>query len=164
MLFHILHYWRVKCEDITCKYTMLFVVDWSISILVWVQPVKPLHGPLCGLGTQYVNIYNCIYNAPPEVCPLVMLSCGFWECVDNLFYSYPLPELQGVMSHALVVLHKYNCPSANVASLNQKNWGPLFTKKTPSYQYGDSHYKPETVVRPSKVYNGDPYTRKTASS
>ena len=27
--------------------------------------------------------------------------------------------------------------------------GPLFTKKTPSYQYRDSHYKPETVVRPS---------------
>ena len=23
---------------------------------------------------------------------------------------------------------------------------PLFTKKTPSYQYRDSHYKPETVV------------------
>ena len=42
--------------------------------------------------------------------------------------------------------------------------GPLFTKKTPSYQYRDSHYKPETVVRLSEVYNGDPYTRKTASS
>ena len=27
--------------------------------------------------------------------------------------------------------------------------GPLFTRKTPSYQYRDSHYKPETVVRPS---------------
>ena len=27
--------------------------------------------------------------------------------------------------------------------------GPLFTKKTPSYQYRNSHYKPETVVRPS---------------
>ena len=27
--------------------------------------------------------------------------------------------------------------------------GPLFTKKMPCYQYRDSHYKPETVVRPS---------------
>ena len=27
--------------------------------------------------------------------------------------------------------------------------GLLFTKKTPSYQYRDSHYKAETVVRPS---------------
>ena len=27
--------------------------------------------------------------------------------------------------------------------------GPLFTKKTPSYQYRDSHYKPETAVRSS---------------
>ena len=29
------------------------------------------------------------------------------------------------------------------------NPGPLFTKETPSYQYMDSHYKHETVVRPS---------------
>ena len=29
------------------------------------------------------------------------------------------------------------------------NSGPLFTTKTPSYQYRDSQYKPETVVRPS---------------
>ena len=27
--------------------------------------------------------------------------------------------------------------------------GPLITKKTPSYQNRDSHYKAETVVRPS---------------
>ena len=27
--------------------------------------------------------------------------------------------------------------------------GPLFTKKTQSYQYRDSYYKIETVVRPS---------------
>ena len=49
-------------------------------------------------------------------------------------------------------------------AITQTSSGPLFTKKTPSYQYRDSHYKPEMVVRPSKVYNSDPYTRKTASS
>ena len=42
--------------------------------------------------------------------------------------------------------------------------GPLFTKKTPSYGYRDPHYKPKTVWRPSHVYNGNPYTDKTASS
>ena len=42
--------------------------------------------------------------------------------------------------------------------------GPLFTKKTPSYGYRDPHYKPKTVWRPSQVYNGNPYTDKTASS
>ena len=41
---------------------------------------------------------------------------------------------------------------------------PLYTKKMPSCQYRDSHYKPETVIRPSQVYNGDSYTCKTASS
>ena len=43
--------------------------------------------------------------------------------------------------------------SHNVAWGNNRcdwlNPAPLFTKKTPSYQYRDSHYKPETVVRPS---------------
>ena len=42
--------------------------------------------------------------------------------------------------------------------------GPLFTKKTPSYGYRDPHDKPKTVWRPSQVYNGNPYTDKTASS
>ena len=42
--------------------------------------------------------------------------------------------------------------------------GPLFTKTTPSYGYRDPHYKPKTVWRPSQVYNGNPYTDKTASS
>ena len=36
-----------------------------------------------------------------------------------------------------------------VACGNFVDPGPLFTKKTPSYQYRDSYYKPETVVRPS---------------
>ena len=43
------------------------------------------------------------------------------------------------------------------------NPGPLFTKKMPSYGYKDPHYKPKTVWRPSQVYNGNPYTDKTAS-
>ena len=30
--------------------------------------------------------------------------------------------------------------------------------------YRDPHYKPKTVWRPSQVYNGNPYTDKTASS
>ena len=42
--------------------------------------------------------------------------------------------------------------------------GPLFTKKTPSYGYRNPHYKPNTVWRPSQVYNGNPYTDKTVSS
>ena len=44
------------------------------------------------------------------------------------------------------------------------NAGPLFTKKTLSYVYRDPHDKPKTVWRPSQVYNGNPYTDKTASS
>ena len=39
----------------------------------------------------------------------------------------------------------------------------LFTKKMRSYGYKDPHYKPKTVWWPSQVYNGNPYTDKTAS-
>ena len=42
--------------------------------------------------------------------------------------------------------------------------GPLFTKMTSSYGYRYPHDKPQTVWRPSQVYNGNPYTDKTASS
>ena len=42
--------------------------------------------------------------------------------------------------------------------------GPLFTKKMLPSEYRDPHYKPKTVWRPSQVYNGNPYTDKTASS
>ena len=43
------------------------------------------------------------------------------------------------------------------------NTGPLFTKKIPSYWYRNSHYKPETVVGSSWVYNVDSFTHKTVS-
>ena len=49
-------------------------------------------------------------------------------------------------SNMLVVLIFHHKPVDN-PDINDS--GPLFTKKTWSYQYRDSHYKPETVVRPS---------------
>ena len=52
----------------------------------------------------------------------------------------------------------------DLCDLPKKNPGPLFTKKTPSYGYRDPHYKPKVVWRPSQLYNGNPYTDKTASS
>ena len=52
--------------------------------------------------------------------------------------------------------------SVNVITLGNTARGHQFTK-TQSHWYSDSHYKPETVVRPSQVYNGDSYTPKTAS-
>ena len=58
---------------------------------------------------------------------------------------------------------KYNVCSCQMLR-RQVNTGPLFTKKTPSYGYRDPHDKPKTVWRPSQVYNGNPYTDKTASS
>ena len=42
--------------------------------------------------------------------------------------------------------------------------GPLITKKTPSCRHRDPHNEPKLFWRPSQVYNGNPYTNKTASS
>ena len=43
-----------------------------------------------------------------------------------------------------------------------KNTGLIPRIKTPCYWYKDSKYKPEKVVRPSQVSNGESYTHKTA--
>ena len=53
-------------------------------------------------------------------------------------------------------------PQPNLAKLIKS--GPLFTKMPPSYGYMDPHDEPKTVWRPSQVYNGNPYTDKTAYS
>ena len=37
-------------------------------------------------------------------------------------------------------------------------------KNTPSYSHRDRHYKSKTVVKPSQVYNGDPFTNKASFS
>ena len=71
-------------------------------------------------------------------------------------------------------LHQASCGSLGAVYIEMGGWvwlywntGPLFTKMTPSYWYQEayrgSHYKPETIVRPSQGYNGDSYTHKTAS-
>ena len=52
----------------------------------------------------------------------------------------------------------------NLAAFSKCPPGPLFTKKTQSYGYRDHHDKPKTVWQPFQVYNGNPYTDKTASS
>ena len=59
-----------------------------------------------------------------------------------------------VWAVCVVDLSSYGGPTESAAAKTGKlviclrltNPGPLFTKKTPSYQYRDSHYKPETVV------------------
>ena len=51
------------------------------------------------------------------------------------YLSFEVTHREKILSHAGIHLIIYP--------------GPLFTKKTPSYQYRDPHYKPETVVRPS---------------
>ena len=49
----------------------------------------------------------------------------------------------------------------DIRNTEHGHW-PLFTNKTQSYWYKDSHYKPETVIRPSQIYNGDSYTHNIA--
>ena len=46
---------------------------------------------------------------------------------------------------------------------NHKTPRPLFTKKTPSYQYRKSHCGDKTVVRSSDLHNGIFFTGKMTS-
>ena len=82
---------------------------------------------------------------------------------DTIWPHRHKPTLVQVMACCLTAPSHYlhQCWLNN----NEVQWqssGPLFTKKTPSYGYRDPHDKP--VWRPSQVYNGNPYTDKTASS
>ena len=70
-----------------------------------------------------------------------------------------LRNIQGKMYNVSVPF--IHCYSPYITKYDDP--GSLFIKKKLAYWYKDSHYKPETVARPSQVYNGDSYARKTAS-
>ena len=91
--------------------------------------------------------------------PICLLIDLYLTCLDN--------EVADIISFRPLERHENSNFIANVISIDDlATWviiasagmllvfcyrnipGPLFTK-TPSYQYRDYHYKPETVVRPS---------------
>ena len=55
--------------------------------------------------------------------------------------EYPVATAIKTLSHQI--------PGLFLPMVDTMTPGPLITKKIPSYQYRDSHYKPETVVRTS---------------
>ena len=77
---------------------------------------------------------------------------NWWACPPGPWWQYPSsPEGWGVKMQVMLLnqaLWKILTVWRQCATMAPSP-GPLFTKKTPSYQYRDSHYKPERVVRPS---------------
>ena len=103
----------------------------------------------------YVATFRCSYL-------LSLLDVFLWlKCLDFAWIVVPwIIKQLWFFSRSMGVLW----PVFEIVSDRRTRSGPLFTKKTLSYGYRDPHYKPKTVVRPSQVYNGNPYTDKTASS
>ena len=109
----------------------------------------------------FVPMTNTIYiffNSPMRVIygGLFLITCNIfaviWWSLQHfnivlLIKEMPLWTYDHLMT-VLIVTMWFPIPMRHYLLLNQVP-GPLFTKKTPSYQYRDSHYKPETVVRPS---------------
>ena len=97
-------------------------------------------------------------------CSLCVLPCYIgWRDIEILYIWY---ILYITITSDNFFYHTAHCVlrMSIKISLNLRNPGPLFTKKTPSYGYRDPHYKSKTVWWPSQVYNRNPYTDKTASS
>ena len=141
-----------KKEYCGCKKRHILFAGWEhggwrwnmLMAVIWCREeyISDLKTAWYGMNWRCENCQHTYPTEVPTTLPLDVrptVSCLWWQ--RNVGYiSLKWRDHQG------------DCP------------GPLFAKKTPSYQYRDSHYKPETVVRPSQVYNGDSYTRKTASS
>ena len=83
-----------------------------------------------------------------------------WYCHIVKHISPALANRRYIEQRCLITWH----PVSQLDECTRQDTGPLFTKKTPSYGYRDPHDKPKTVWRLSQVYNGNPYTDKTASS
>ena len=80
------------------------------------------------------------------------------------FYSLERPRLTGI-GIPIINLRRSEDHLSFITLLCEIQYTPvrLFTKKMPSYGDRNPHHKPKTVWRPSEVYNGNPYTNKTAS-
>ena len=87
-------------------------------------------------------------------------DCVLHYCCGHIFSYYwihvtDLPMLDKVIS--LVPWH-------NRKTASKCQWGKHWPKQMPSYGYRNPHYKPKTVWRPSKIYNGNPYANKMVFS
>ena len=104
---------------------------------------------------------NDDYVLTSSIITLILRLCivTWWH-----IYIMLISQHGNIQMHvSIVTLKTKSCHNANFISIGGST-GPLFIKKTPSYGYRNPHYKPKTVVRLSQVYNGNPYTDKTASS
>ena len=87
---------------------------------------------------------------------------NFVKLISTRFPHFNLRNIHvliGCMGDNIIIFAAYT-----ITRFGRKLPGHLFTKKTPSYGYRNPHYKPKTVWRPSQVYNGNPYSNKTAFS
>ena len=121
---------------------------------------------------QIFSLENKIKTSLSKTPAILFSPHGFiWQCTCRAYETD---------SPARLAL-RLSCRTANKAEKNTiqaprdsihtahhlegESWaspGPLFTKKTPSCWYRNPHYKPETVFKPSRVYNRDSCTRITA--
>ena len=115
------------------------------------------------INTDIVLAWKCVADSPTSrdswsvmyecPCPSSTKTCHFPSNESVTVDSTRHWAMWTMVRHKWVIYslvsspcscHRYEKPS-----LLPNYPGPLFTKKTPSYQYRDSHYIPETVVRPS---------------
>ena len=96
--------------------------------------------------SQYLGKTVFILNQGPESLPgPVCISWKFSSSNLRPYIDFPPVPLWLVKSPPWHIWAGQGCIAAMAHNFTQYT-GPLFTKKMPSYQYRDSHYKPESVV------------------
>ena len=136
-------------KSITCR---LFFCDVEIlhkKTLIAFWFVYEMNQYACELHTQWSLVLKSSYIGPR----------GWWH--DHCITS-PSATIAWNMRDLLILIFLFFLYFFKTI-LNTKDSVPLFTKKTPSSWYKESHDKIETVVRPSQSYHGDSYTPTTMS-
>ena len=84
-----------------------------------------------------------------------------WTASQNVSARDP-HWLLGMLNFMATLVPKGKLHFCPFSGKHQRS-GPGLNMKTVFPRYGDSHYKDETFMRPSYLYNGNPYTGKTTS-
>ena len=148
---------RQKHSTAIPNYLWISPTQWKPVLFKWAVQLEPHFLSIFRLGQEFAIIDGCQHYVifPTFVAAVARCYNTLWEkqlsCVDRgvhillyhkdvaLWSSYGVQAIPGMPQ-----------PSISSTGCNPKLKhisGPLFTKKTPSYQYRDSHYNSETVVR-----------------
>ena len=135
--------------------------SWRIRVLlrIWRSVTNRKINPCMWTGHYLTKIYLRIRARTSYFEWYLVLIL---HAVSNIG-TEPLPIIRYRLRNCFCIYLRISMDGIRMITLDLEKWNsmPRFNIKTLSYKYIDSHYKDETVVKPSFHYKGDSYTGKT---